>query len=369
MEQNVPFHSFMKKAVIKKPVKKKKSSVREWLKAIFIAVLFLIVIRIFAFQSFVVSDSKMESTLFPGDYVVINKLGYGSRLPITLLSFPFVGSTFSFSDSKAYSELIQLPYFRFPGFSDISRNDIVFFNYPLEKNIPIDKRTQILKRCVALPGDTLAIVDKKVFVNRICINDATDCNYRYRVVSNNILPNSFFEKYKINEGGLISEDNIYNFFITRATSDSIVNDSNIKQINLIKLRKGDSNNPYFPQSENIKWSLDYFGPITIPEKGKKVTLNYENIELYRAVIDDYENNNIFIKNKKIFINNIETSEYIFKMDYYFMLDDNRDNGKDSRYWGFVPENHIIGKAGFIWFSISKSKNSSEIMWSRLFKTF
>ncbi len=349
----------MKKVAIKKTVKKKKSAIYEWLKAIFIAVTILLIIRIFAFQSFVVSDSKMESTLMPGDYIVINKLNYGARFPITLLSVPFYG--------KLYSDLVQLPFIRIPGFSEISRNDLILFNYPLEKDKPIDKKSQMLKRCVALAGDTIAIVDKKIFVNKKGIGNAPNCKYRYRVISNNVLPKSFYTKYKINEGGITDNENVYDFFITKEISDSLINDSNIKQINLIKLQKGDANNPYFPQSENFNWSLDYFGPIIIPAKGKKVSLDLKNIDIYRTVIERYENRQIIIKDKKIFINNIETSEYTFKMNYYFVLDDNRDNGKDSRYWGFVPENHIIGNASFIWFSINKLNNSSELRWSRLFK--
>jgi signal peptidase I len=350
----------MKKAAIKKTVKKKKSAISEWLKAIFIAVVLLIIIRIFAFQSFIVNDSKMESTLMPGDYIVINKLNYGARIPSTLFSVPFM--------EKSYSELVQLPYFRIPGFSEISRNDLILFNYPLENNKPFDKRTQLLKRCVAIAGDTLAITDKKVFVNSKYIGNAPDCKYKYRVITNNNLSNNFFTKYNINEGGITDEENVYDLFITKETSDSLINDSNIKQINLMKLKKGNGNTPFFPQSEHYSWSLDYFGPIIIPAKGKKVSLDLKNIDLYKTVIEKFENNTINIKDNKIFLNNIETSEYTFKMNYYFVLDDNRDNGKDSRYWGFIPENHIIGNASFIWFSINKSNNSSEFRWSRLFKT-
>ncbi|PIP54844.1 MAG: signal peptidase I [Bacteroidetes bacterium CG23_combo_of_CG06-09_8_20_14_all_32_9] len=346
---------------------KKSSTKREWLKAVLIAIVSLILLKIFAFQSFVVSDSKMSSTLYPGDYIIINKLGCGARLPITLLSFPFTGNTFPFSDSKAYSKLIQLPYIRIPGFSGISRNDLILFNYPPENVHPIDKKTQMLKRCVALPADTLAIIDKKIFINGVYINDVPDCNYRYRVISENKLTGKFYSNNEINEGGLIAQPNIYNFFITRTTAKKLLNDTTISQVNLMKLRKDIEFTTFFPQSKYYGWSLDYFGAVIIPAKGKTILLNYKTIDIYKKVIEHYEDNKLIIKDNKIFINDKETTEYTFKMDYYFMLDDNRDNGKDSRYWGFVPENHIIGKASFILFSIWKSNNYSLFKWNRIFK--
>jgi signal peptidase I len=344
----------------KKKKSSSKSKKREWLKALFIAFIFILLLRLFAFQSFTVDNSKMESSLFPGDFVLVNKLGSGARLPITLLSLPF------FSENT-YSELIQLPYIRIPGFTDINNNDLIIFNYPVEKDLPIDKKTQMVSRCIGIPGDTIAIIDKKVFINGKNVEDSENCKYRYRVISKNELNQDFIKLYGINEGGLVAQPNIYDFFISPAIAKQILNDSNIKSINLIKVRKGVEFTPFFPQSKYFGWSLDYFGPITIPSKGKTITFDIKTIDLYKKAIEEYENNIVEIRNDSIYINKKSTNSYTFKMDYYFVMDDNRDNGKDSRYWGFIPENHIIGKISFVWFSFGKSNNSSNIRWNRLLK--
>lgn len=346
------FHGKKKKASIK-------SKKHEWLKAILIAFILIILINILAFRSITVENSKMESTLLPGDFIIVNKLGVGARLPITLLSVPFVGNT--------YSELIQLPYLRIPGFSKIKYNDLIVFNYPLEKDLPIDKKTTMISRCVGNPGDTLAIIDKKVFINNINIPDPEECKYRYRVVSYNDLTSSFTNSYHINEGGLISQPNIYDFFITQKTSEQIRQDSLIKSVNLIKVRRGIKFTPFFPQSKYYGWSLDYFGPLVIPCKGETIQIDIKSIDLYKKAIVDYENNSVDIINDSIYINHKLAQSYTFKMNYYFALDDNRDNGKDSRYWGFIPEDHIIGKASFVWFSVGKQDQEKSFRWNRLFK--
>lgn len=329
-----------------------KSKRMEWLKAFLIAFILVYFIRIFAFQSYVVSDSKMEETLFAGDYVVVNKLGFGSRLV-----FPFLNDT-----SNA-----NFKYFRFPGFSDISRNDVILFNYPLDKGTLINNKSTCFKRCVAIPGDTLNISDKKVFINGSCIDIENNNKYRYRVTSVSELSKDFFNKYQINEGGALDSSDVYDFFITKQMANRLAKDSLIKNIYLIKLSREAQSTLFFPQSGNYNWNLDYFGPVIVPEKGNTVVINYQNIDIYKTLIKDYENNKLEIKNKKIFINNVESTRYTFKMNYYLMLDDNRDNGKDSRYWGFVPENHIIGKASFVLFSIGNKNSEKYFRWERFLK--
>jgi signal peptidase I len=355
---------------ISRPKKKKKSvksKRHEWLKAILIAFILIILLNVFAFKSITVENSKMESTLFPGDFIIVNKLGVGARLPITLLSFPFIGNNLPFSQKKSYSDLIQLPYFRIPGFSKIKNNDLIVFNYPLEKDQPIDKKTTMISRCVGTPGDTLAIIDKKIFINNTNIPDPENCKFRYRVVSKNDLTTAFTNAYNINEGGLISQPNIYDFFITQSTSEQIRQDSLIKSVNLIKVRRGIKYTPFFPQSKYYGWSLDYFGPIIIPCKDKTIQIDIKTIDLYKKVIAEYEKNKVVIVNDTIYVNDQITKSYTFKMNYYFVLDDNRDNGKDSRYWGFIPEDHIIGKASFVWFSVGKQNQEKSFRWNRLFK--
>lgn len=350
----------------KRNKQKQISKKREWLKALFIAFLILLLLRAFAFQTFSVSNSMMESTLFPGDFIFVNKLSFGPRTPITLLSIPFVGNKFS-SNKKTYSDLIQLPYFRLPGISDIEYNDLICFNYPLEPESPIDKKEVLIKRCVGKPGDTLAITDKKVFVNRKIIENSEYCKFHYRIKFKDSITPQFLKKHCIDEGGLTEQLNTYDFFITKKQCYEIEKDSNVVSVNLMKVKKGKQNTPYFPQSSKNNWSRDYFGPIVIPKNGNTIKIDMNNIDLYSTIIEKYESNKFEIKNDTIFINDTISNFYTFKLDYYFVLDDNRDNGKDSRYWGFLPEDHIIGKTSFVWFSIEKYGSSTSVRWKRIFK--
>jgi len=354
----------LKKKKIKSKIKSKK---REWLKALFIAFFILLFLRFFAFQTFTINNSTMESTLFPGDFILVNKLSYGSRSPITLLSIPFFGNNLPFTSTKSYSSLIQLPYFRFPGFGNIDRNDLICFNYPSEKQEPIDKKNILIKRCVGLPGDTLAIIDKKIFINRTIIENAEDCKYHYRIQFQETISPDFLEKHSINEGGQTENLNEYDFFITKYQCSLIEKDSLVVSVNLMKVRKGEKDTPYFPQSNLYNWSLDHFGPIVIPTMDLTIKIDLKNIDIYKTAIENYEENSIEIKNDTIFINDTIANYYTFKLNYFFVMDDNRDNGKDSRYWGFLPENHIIGKASFIWFSFGKYQNSTLVRWNRIFK--
>ena len=352
--------------------RKKKKTLRinkklEWLKALFIAFLILLFLKIVAFQTFTVSNSTMENSLFPGDFVFVNKLGYGARLPITLLSIPFIGDQLPFSENRSYSDLIQLPYLRLPGLGDIQKNDLICFNYPIEEEKPTDKKTILFKRCVALPGDTLAIIDKKIFVNRNLIPAKEECKFHYQVKFNDTVSSSFIEKYAITEGGISDKMNVYDFFLTKRQFAEIAEDSSVISINLIKVKKGKENNPYFPQSNKYNWSRDYFGPVILPAKGTTINLNSENIDLYRSIIETYEHNSLKIENDTIFVNDTITKQYTFHLNYYFVIDDNRDNGKDSRLWGFLPEDHIIGKATMVWYSIEKRNESTNIRWNRIFK--
>ena len=339
----------------------------EWLKALFIAFLLLLFFRTIAFQTFTINNSTMEASLLPGDFVFVNKLTYGARTPITLLSIPFIGNSLPFGESKSYFDFIQLPYFRISGFGDLTYNDLICFNYPKEDSIPIDKKTVLIKRCVGLPGDTLAVIDKKIFVNKRLIYDSEDCKFHYQIKSEKPITTDFLEKYSINEGGISEFINTYDVFITKKQCSEIEKDSAIISLNLMKVRKGKQVTPYFPQESIYNWSLDYFGPVIIPSKGLTISLNMENIDIYKTIIENYEENKLEIRNDSILLNDTLTNYYTFKLDYFFVMDDNRDNGKDSRYWGFLPENHIIGIASFVWFSLRRSNNSTSIRWNRIFK--
>jgi len=344
--------------VVKKKINKIRIKIKEWVKAFFLAVLFTLFIKIFFIQSFLVSTTKMESTLLKGDFIMVNKLSYGVRLPITILSFPFT--------PKIYSELIQLPYFRLPALKNIKTNDIIVFNYPMQLDPPIDKKKIMVKRCVALPRDTIKIENKRLYINSIQVKSSEKLQFNYRFVTNGkVLNNNFLDKYGIREGGIVSKIGIYDFYLTKYKLDIVKKDKQIRYVRELRDFSGENTSYIFPIGKYYSFNKDNFGPIVIPFKGQVVNINNKTIELYKDLITEYEGNELLIKNSKIFINNKETVKYTIKKDYYFVLDDNRDNAKDSRYWGFLPEDYIVGKVSFVWFSFDKTRR--KIRWSRIFK--
>ncbi len=342
----------------KKRKRKSNSIIKEWGKALVLALILAITVRNFVAQSFVVSSTKMEKTLLIGDYVLVNKTKFGARFPITLLSIPFA--------NELYTQIIQLPYFRLPGFGNIENNDLVVLNYPALRNAPIDKRQTIIKRCVALPGDTLSIENKKVFVNTIKQPFPEKVQFSYRIVTNeNEIDNTLLEKYDITEGGKVSDIGIYDFPLDENRAESILQESNIRYVSELKDFPGDNTTMAFPNSQLCIWNKDYFGPIIIPFAGQTIELNPVSYALYKDLIEIYENNTLIKKGLVFYVNGTASTNYTIKSNYYFVMDDNRDNAKDSRTWGFVPESHIIGNTSFIWFSFNKQKR--EIRWDRIFK--
>ena len=352
-------------------MKNKHKNKKSWVKAIFIAFILALIFRTFFFQSYIVSSSKMEKTFLDGDFVFVNKITCGARLPITLFSFPFVQNELPFSNIKSYTDLIQFPYFRLASFSKIKRNDFLVFNYPNINDKPIDHKPIYLKRCVALPGDTLKIENKIVYVNSIAENDCSSMKYNYRVVTDGVkITETLLKKYDITEGGIIADIGVYDFAMTKKTADKLLQEKIITNVRILKKYPREGTGEAFPESRFNYWNIDYFGPVIIPRKGQKVNLNIHNIDLYKRIIDIYEDNNLYIDNSKgvIAINGETANSYTFKQDYYFVIDDNRDNAKDSRMWGFLPESHIIGCASFIWFSIDR-KDSFSISWDRIGQSF
>jgi signal peptidase I len=307
-----------------------------------------------------VSDSTMENTLFRGDIVLVNKLSIGARTPITLLCLPFLGFDFC-------STFIELPYFRLPSWSSISHNDIICFNNPIEDSIAIDLKKISFHRCIGLPGDTVVIRTKKFFINGDIIDNSEFCKFRYRIMFINQIPEDFYKSYSIHQQAIKSLDDTYDFFLTYHQYQQLTSDSNVKEIHLLKVNKTNLQAGVFPHHRNYNWNSDYFGPIIIPSKGETVNLNSENISLYKAIIEKYEHNKLEIKNDSILINDSLSNTYTFKMDYYFVLDDNRDKSYDSRTWGFLPESHIVGEASLIWFSIDRYSGTTDVRWNRIFK--
>jgi signal peptidase I len=288
---------------------------------------------------------------------------------MTLLSLPLTGDKIPFTDIHSWLDWVQLPFFRMPGYSHISRNDLIAFNYPSEHDIPVDRRTVYIKRCIALPGDTVALIDKKVFVNEKLLCDNPDVKYKYRIITEgNDLPEETLVKNNIERGTPTEVSGIFDYFLTSEQSRMLLNEPGIRNVRLMKLVRGDKYHDYFPHSDFYAWNLDYFGPVTVPAKGATVKLDYKNIDLYKSIIRDYEHNRLEVENTRIILNGKVDSSYTFKKNYYFVLDDNRNNSKDSRHWGFLPEDHIIGIPSLIWFSLEKKKDGKNtVRWNRLFK--
>mgnify|MGYP001248806103 CR=1 FL=1 len=358
----------------KETKKKKKNEIRSWFDAIIFAVIAATILRTFLIEAYTIPTSSMEKSMLVGDFLFVSKLSYGPRVPMTPIAFPLVHHTMPIVDGKSYSEIIKIPYHRMKGIGEIKRNDCVVFNWPAEKlGRPIDKKENYVKRCVGIPGDILELKNGDLFVNKepqeVFNGMKKQWHYDVTTKGTGLNPNILLKKYDITEGGYGRNRNEYNLTLTDANRDALSTFPNI-----IKLeRKIEKENIYadyiFPHNQSYKWNIDNFGPITIPKKGSVIELSTNNISLYKDIIERYEKNNIKIIDEVIYINDQIVSTYTFTMNYYWMMGDNRHNSADSRFWGFVPENHIVGKALFIWMSWDKNgKGLRKVRWNRLFRS-
>ncbi len=341
--------------------KKKKSVLREWMDALLFAVIAATIIRTFIIEAYTIPTSSMEKSLLVGDYLFVSKINYGPRVPITPLSFPFAHHTMPFTrNTKSYLEWIKLPYMRIPGFQDIKRDDVVVFNYPMEDFRPVDKRENYIKRCIALPGDTLSIQDTQLHINGTVSENPEFMQFDYFVQTNGSgLSKRMLRKLDITEGGSVHANNHYKYPLTNDKVTSVDEMEIVKDIKSAKSDKGAPDRDIFPNNaryhvpntDMMVWNKDNYGPLYVPSKGATIALDMKNISLYKRVIGFYEGNEVEVKGGQIYINGEVATEYTFQMDYYFMMGDNRHRSSDSRYWGFVPEDHVVGKAVLVWMSI------------------
>lgn len=338
--------------------KRHKSSIREWFEAISIALLIVILFRWLCFDLFVVPTTSMEGTVLAGDFVLVDKYTYGARIPITPLSVPFVHQFLPLAEAKqSYSEIVQLPYFRLPGNDQIKNNDLVVFNSPLEPHFPVDQRTFLIKRCVGLPGDQLEIDSKNIYINRDQLPTSDKAKFQYHVKTNQ--PDVDIDTIGvkgISDGGRLSNQGDWQMSMDRPTAETLAKHQEIDQVILLVDSPAEEHQYIFPQSDIYKWNKDFFGPVMVPAKGDTIQLNVDNLPLYHKIIEDYEGNQLEkVGDSLIYVNGVETTRYTFKMNYYFMMGDNRDNSDDSRHWGFVPENHLVGRVTRTLFSVDKSQ--------------
>ena len=393
-------------------VRPPKGWVRDWFDAILWAVFAALIIRTFLFEMYTIPSSSMEGTLMTGDYLLVSKVGYGPRFPNTPLTFPFVHHTLPWTKyTKSYIEWPQVGYWRLPGFSSIKRNDPIVFNFPAGDTLcenaqsnytyyqlvrrhgrdavlnnkaiiqlngqmvpcgrvitrPVDKRENYVKRLIAMPGDTLQIIDGIVYINGEKGYQPPHMQHAYYVkINGNSISPKVFEKFNIYDGTRLSANEYY-LHMSDAIAEEFGKMPFVSEINRLIIPAGaDESNDIFPNDTvHFKWSCDNFGPIVIPKEGVTVKICPENIALYNRCITAYEHNDLKIKDNKIFINGKETDEYTFGMDYYWMMGDNRHNSQDSRFWGYVPVDHIVGKPLFIW--LSKDNTYGGIRWNRIMK--
>lgn len=338
-------------------------TIKDWIRALLFALITVMVIKAFFFEVFTIPSSSMEKTLLPGDLILVNKLSYGARAPITLLTFPLSHQHLPWYEQiKAYSDFIQLPYYRF--FVDtIQRQDVIVFNYPFETDYPVDHRSYYIKRCIGLPGDTLKIDNKRVFINNQELELPHDAQFNYKVITNKPITNDTLLNYEITEGGLDGLENHWELTMTDTAYYQLKSSNFIQSIKKIEVEPHVYADYIFPYHPTYLWNIDYFGEVVIPKKGTTVTIDKNNIFLYRRIIEVYEENSFEETESGFIINGESTNTYQFKMDYYFMMGDNRHNSADSRFWGFLPENHIVGKAQTILFSMDKGNYK----WNRMFK--
>jgi signal peptidase I len=363
-----------------------KSKIREWADAIVFAVVAATLIRWLIMEAYTIPTPSMENSLLVGDFLFVSKFHYGTRTPKTPIQVPLTHQKIWFTNIPSYLEWIQLPQYRLPGFSEVKRNDVVVFNVPgMEENnwglprsqwkkYPVDLKTNYIKRCVAIPGDVLEIKDRQVYINGEAQENAPKMQYNYLIRSKDEINKRNLEKFGLGPedysyGRASATEVQYYMHLTADVAEELGKQPYITSISIDTTRGNEKDPRIFPQSKYLPGNADNFGPLTIPKEGMTIAINDSTLSIYGGTIVDYDHNDdAKIEDGKLLIDGKEVTSYTFKQNYYFMMGDNRHNSQDSRYWGFVPADHIVGKAFFIWLSIDPNQSFfNKIRWSRLFK--
>ena len=405
--------------------------VMSWVDALVFALVAVYFINLFFFQNYVIPSSSLEKSLLTGDYLFVSKMSYGPRIPETPLTMPLTQHTLPVFNSKSYIEWPHWDYRRVKGLGKIQLNDIVVFNYPAGDTIcsdpryqaydfyqmcyqmgyqmypqrpdpdslnaeqlalyfntlyqagrktiennpqeygmidtrPADRRENYVKRCVGLPGQTLQIKDRIIYIDGKANKEPDNVQYTYIVKLKQRLNDDIMSDLGITMEDLASLNTNGYMPLTNRAAKALRKMTDY--VESVELNTTCSDLDTYPLNGNMHWTRDNYGPIWIPAKGKSIDLTLKNLPIYERPIRTYEGNKLEVKDGKIFINDKEATSYTFKMDYYWMQGDNRHNSLDSRYWGFVPEDHIVGKPIFIWWSSDPDRHGfSGIRWNRLFR--
>ncbi len=380
------------------------NSVYEWVNSIVFAVVVATLIHTYVFQLYVIPTSSMEKSLLVGDYLYVSKVAYGPKMPNTPVSFPFVHHTMPFSATKqSFSEIIKWPYNRLAGIKAVEKGDVVVFNFPAGDTVllenqgvtyydvlrsyqaqfgekegreqlfndftvitrPIDKRENYVKRCVAGPGDTIKIIDSKLYVNGEAEEASEGRQFIYTVQTTQPLTAAILDEFNITE--IYGNGSSYQMPLSEANAAKMRTLNGV--IAVTQYIAQGSNPDIFPSDSRYAWNQDNFGELWIPESGATVELTLDNLPFYERIISLYEGNNLNVEGDTIFINGAEATSYTFAMNYYWMMGDNRHNSADSRFWGFVPEDHVVGRAAVVMLSLDANDSfPSNIRWNRVFKS-
>ncbi|MDR3309626.1 MAG: S26 family signal peptidase [Tannerella sp.] len=381
------------------------------------------IINIFVFQNYQIPSSSLEKSLLVGDFLFVSKLSYGPRIPNTPIAFPLVQNTLPFFNCKSYLDWPDWGYKRVKGNGSVHRDDIVVFNFPAGDTValnrqntdyytlkhyygeaairlnkaeygeiiyrPVDKRENYVKRCVGMPGDSLQIIDNQVYIDGKILPNKSNVQFVYYVETDGtLIKDEIFRRMKVSleDRKFETEKDLLSYLGFRTNSDGRFNPvyklpltveacnilKKMPSVKNIKIEPDNvlGNDAYYPPDYPTGWTRDNYGPIWIPSKGATITLDERNLALYQRCIRNYENNTLEVRaDGTVLINGQETASYTFKYDYYWMMGDNRHLSADSRSWGFVPEDHIVGKPIMVWLSIDKDHNlfNGGIRWSRMFR--
>ena len=356
----------------------------EWIFVVLLALVCSFTIKLLFLETYKIPTPSMEETLLAGDYIFVSKLAYGPRLPETPLAIPFFHNKLP-SGKKSYSEKVGMPYKRLKGFSRVKRGDIIVFNFPEGDTMvvqypgqnyyslvrqygreyilsefeiithPVDKRENYIKRCMALPGDTLLITEGKVRVNGELQGELPLQKFKYYVSTRGEpLPDRLLDSLNILKTTVTYNpvNSLHVLYLTNEKVEALKSYPQVRSISrYMEPTLSFQNQEIFPHSSNYRWTGDNFGPLRIPARGDTIRLTLQNLPLYKRIISTYEKNELAVRDGVIHINGKPADHYVIQMDYYFVMGDNHHNSADSRYWGFVPEDHLLGKAVLVLFSV------------------